>query len=635
MAAFVICHSASAADYFVNPRGANGTYTTVQAALDAVNGESEWNRANVYIAPGTYRELVTIAKPYVTLVGQGSSAASTTISANPVHTRTAGWNPVVMINNTATAFMARNLTVENSTADRNQAAALAVYSGADRAIFEDVRFLGYQDTLLVDQMSRQYVRSSFITGDTDFIFGNATAVFDHCTIESTDRGFITAANTRRVTANGLIFLDSTLVKGVDRNPSVDDRTTAADHSVFLGRPWGWFNPDQMPSVVFIRTRMGSQIAPAGWDPWNETGNPSVDPSADRDPRTRLSEFGSMDLNGYPLPDSDRDGTPDGRVRWADAMSAEQAANYTLDHIFGEPEFWTSATQPETSGRPYERQGDPWDPSMQLARLPRPGPANPSRAVNLSTRLRVGTGENVMISGFIVNGTASKNVILRALGPSLAQAGIGDVLVNPRLELRRADSSLVAANDDWKEDATQRELIKASGVPPVNDAEAALVAALEPGSYTVIVSGVDGSKGLAVAEIYDLDANAGAALANVSTRGFVATGNDVMIAGFILGGSNAGAKVIVRASGPSLQQAGVGSALANPTLELHNGNGSLIAFNNDWKEEDQASVEGTGIPPAVDQESAIVVTLPHGNYTAIVAGKDGTAGVALIEVYVLP
>lgn len=632
-----MCARAGAADYFVNPNGDSGAFPTVQMAVDAISGETEWNRANVYIAPGIYRERLIVTKPYVSLIGQGGSRNDTVISYNttPDFDSTLGWGEVVGVTGSAVAFMARNLTIENSTADRNSTAGLAARSSADRAIFEDVRFLGYQDTLLVDTSSRQYLHGSFISGDTDFIFGDATAVFDACTVESTDGGYITAANTRRVTANGLIFLDSILIKGIDRNRSADDWTTPSDHSVFLGRPWGWWDSERMPSVAFIRTRMGSQIAPPGWDPWDRTGVPSVNPSADRDPLTRVSEFGSMDLNGYPLPDSDHNGTPDGRVRWADAMSAEQAANYTLEHIFGDAGFWTSSTQPETSDQTYESQGDPWDAPAQLARLPRPGPANPSKAVNLSTRLRVASGENVMISGFIVAGTTPKNVIVRALGPSLQHAGIGDFLANPRLELHRADGSLVASNDDWKDDPAQREAIEATGVAPQNDTEAALAVALAPGSYTAIVSGVDESAGVAVAEIYDLDPGSDSALANVSTRGLTAAGNDVMIGGFMLGGSDAGAKVLIRALGPSLQRAGLENAMSDPTLELHNGNGALVAQNNDWKEEDEMSVEATGVPPDEDNESAIVATLPHGNYTAIVAGKHGSAGVALLEVYVLP
>ncbi|CAN5556817.1 hypothetical protein BH18VER1_BH18VER1_03930 [soil metagenome] len=403
-----------AADYFVDPTGANGAFRTVQAAVDAVSGATEWNRANILVAPAVYREQVRITKPYVSLIGRGASPADTIVVFGSTHVFGGTWGEVMGIASSATAFMAHNLTIENSTPDRNRYAAIAVRCAADRAIFDSVRFLGYQDTLLVDEVSRQYFSRCFITGDSDFIFGDATAVFDRCTMESTDSGYITAASTRRVTANGLIFLDSTLVRGHDRNRSLDDSTTAPNASVFLGRPWRWYEPELMPSVVFIRTRMGPHIAPAGWDPWNDTGVPGIDMSADRDPRTRVSEFGSMDLNGRPSPDANGDGTPDHRAKWADVRSAQQAGYYTLDNIFGPPEFWNTSTQPDTTGVSYVSQGAPWDARAQMSRLPIPAPAVPSRALSLSTRLRVGSGENVGISGFVITGDASKKVVVRAV-----------------------------------------------------------------------------------------------------------------------------------------------------------------------------------------------------------------------------
>ncbi|MGH8093527.1 MAG: pectinesterase family protein [Chthoniobacterales bacterium] len=409
--------SAQARDYFVNPSGADGAFRTVQSAVDAVTGQTATDRANIFLAAATYVELVTVDKPFVTFIGQGAASSDVTISFNSTHSSSGPFGAATLIAGSATTFMARNLTFENSTPDRNITAALALESDVDRAIFDNVRILGYQDTLLVDGTARQYFRNSFITGDTDFIFGNATAVFDQCTIESTDAGWITAADTARTTANGLIFLDCSLVKGTDRDPSVDDGTTPPNDSVFLGRPWFWSPSEQMPSVTYIRTRMGTQIAKAGWDPWNSLFSPSLD----RDPLTRVSEWGSMNLDGEPLTDSNQDGTPDGRVPWADRMTAVQAANYTLQNIFGPVEFWNATTQPDTPGIPYASQGDPWDPSVQLLGLPvRPG-AQP-QLFNTSTRLRVGTGDNVGIGGFIITGVDPKKVILRAIGPSLSAAG---------------------------------------------------------------------------------------------------------------------------------------------------------------------------------------------------------------------
>jgi hypothetical protein len=622
--------TANATDYFVDPSDGNA-YATVQDAVDAVAGQSEFNRANIFIAPGTYRELVTIAKPYISLIGTGPSPETTTI----VYARTIStgdpftWGQVVEIQGGATAFMARNLTFDNSIPDKDLSRALAVRSAADRVIFDNVQFLGYQDTLMVDEGSRQYFRDSFITGDADFIFGDATVVFDNCTIESTDRGWITAANTKSTTANGLIFLDCALVPGTDRNPLTDDRTTALPGTVFLGRPWEWWEPATNPSVIFIRTKMGPHIASAGWDPWDVTGVPGVDPSVNRDPLTRFSEFGSMGLSGNPLADSNGDGTPDGRVSWADPMTKEQAANYTLDHIFGPVDFWNSTTQAETSGIAYESQGEPWDPIAQLALLPTE-PEPPSQALNISTRLEVQTGENVLIAGFILTGTDPTPVLVRALGPSLQAADINDSLADPVLELRAADGSRIAFNNNWK--YSQAAEIVATGIPPMDDHEAAIVTTLPPGAYTAIVRGRHATSGVGLVEVYRLSGTGDGELANISTRGFISGGDHVMIAGFILAGSNGGSRVIIRGIGPSLSDAGIDGVLADPALELHDGNGVSIAFNDNWRDTQQTEIEATNIPPADDRESAIVATLPAGPYTAVLASRDGGTGIGLIEIY---
>ena len=619
--------SASATDYNVDPSDENA-FASVQDAVDAVTGQSELDRANIFIAPGTYHELVTVYKPYISFIGTGDSAEATKITFS--RTIATGdpftWGQVVEIQDTATAFMARNLTFENSTLDKDQVAAPAVRSAADRVIFDNVRFLSYQDTLLVDEMSRQYFRGSFITGDSDFIFGNATAVFDHCTIESTDFGWITAADTQRITANGLIFLDCALTPGSNRNPVTDDNTTALPATVFLGRPWQWTDPETMSSVMFIRTKMGPHIIPAGWDPWDLTPD---DAKIDRNPLTRFSEFGSMDLNGNPLADSDGDGTPDGRVSWADPMTEEQAANYTLENIFGPVDFWNSTTQPQSSGIAYQSQGDPWDPIAQLALLPTV-PGASSQALNISTRLAVQTGDNVLIAGFILTGDTPHQILLRALGPSLEKADINDPLADPVLELHAADGSRIAFNNSWR--FSQEAAIIATGLAPSDDNEAAILATLSPGTYTAIVRGRRATTGVALVEVYDLSGAGAGQLANISTRGFIDTGDHVMIAGFILAGGTGGSNVLIRAIGPSLAAAGLSGALADPTLELHDGNGLAIAFNDNWRETQQAEIEATGIPPADDRESAIIASLPPGPYTAILASRDGSTGIGVIEVY---
>ncbi len=264
----------------------------------------------------------------------------------------------------------------------------------------------------------------------------------------------------------------------------------------------------------------------------------------------------------------------------------------------------------------------------------PPPLQP-KLLNIATRLKVLTGEQVLIGGFIITGTDSKRIIIRGIGPSLAQFFSG-TLADPTLDLYQGNT-LLATNNDWKTD--QQAEIQATGIPPANDLESAIVRTLAPGSYTAILRGNNDTTGIGVVETYDLDQAANSKLANISTRGFVDTGDNVMIGGLIVGAGTGGGtvRVIVRAIGPSLAGAGISGALPDPTLELHDGSGTTIAANDDWKiasdgSSQQAEIEATSIPPTNDSESALVQTLAPGNYTAIVRGKNNTTGVAVVEAY---
>lgn len=242
-----------------------------------------------------------------------------------------------------------------------------------------------------------------------------------------------------------------------------------------------------------------------------------------------------------------------------------------------------------------------------------------------------TGDNVLIGGFIVTGTQSKKVIVRAIGPSLPFA---DSLANPTLELRDSSGALIDSNDDWTLSPNKQAIID-STIPPTNDLESAIVATLPANNagYTAIVRGMNGGTGTGVVEAYDLDTSVDSNLANISTRGFVQTGDNVLIAGTIIVGQTP-KTVIVRAIGPSLSVPG---KMADPTLELRDGNGALIEANDNWQNSSnkQAIIDST-IPPTNDLESAVVATLPANNasYTAIVRGVDGTTGIAVVEVYAL-
>ncbi|HEY3663229.1 MAG TPA: plastocyanin/azurin family copper-binding protein [Chthoniobacterales bacterium] len=264
--------------------------------------------------------------------------------------------------------------------------------------------------------------------------------------------------------------------------------------------------------------------------------------------------------------------------------------------------------------------------------PSPSPSG-SQLLNISTRMRVQTGDNVLIGGFIITGSDSKKILLRAIGPSLAGQGVANTLADPILELHGKDGSVITTNDNWKD--TQQAEIEASGAAPGDDLESAIVATLAPDIYTAIVSGKNGTSGVGLVEAYDLDTAADSQLANISTRGFVETGDNVMIGGFILGNGADPANVLIRALGPSLTQQGVSNALADPTLELHDANGALVMSNDNWKDTQQTEIAATGIPPTNDLESAILVAIPPTAHTAIVSGKNGATGVALVEVYRLP
>jgi len=273
------------------------------------------------------------------------------------------------------------------------------------------------------------------------------------------------------------------------------------------------------------------------------------------------------------------------------------------------------------------------PTATPPSTPSPTPtATPvAQALNLSTRMRVQTGENVGIGGFIVTGTVPKHVLLRAIGPSL-NPGIPNRLADPVMELHGPGAFVTIINDNWRDDPTQEILIIASGIPPPQDLESAIDATLSAGAYTAIVSGKNNTSGVGLVEAYDLSQAVDSKLANISTRAFVDTGDNVVIAGFILGGSNGNDRIVVRGIGPSL--AGVVEPLADPTLELRDGNGVLLASNNNWQDDPTQAAELTaaGLAPTNDLESGIAATLPPGPFTVLLAGLNNGIGVGLVEVY---
>jgi hypothetical protein len=251
--------------------------------------------------------------------------------------------------------------------------------------------------------------------------------------------------------------------------------------------------------------------------------------------------------------------------------------------------------------------------------------------NISTRADVHTGQGVSIGGFIIAGNVPKNVIIRAIGPSLAGLGIQGALADPTLELRDSSGNLLQANDNWKD--TQEQAIRDTMLAPSNDLESALVASLAPGAYTAVMSGKNNTTGVGLVEIYDLQRCPTSKLANISTRGSVGSNQNVMIGGLILLGPDP-AKILFRAIGPSLAGGGVQSALADPQMDLFDGQGTRIATNNNWRDSQQTLIQDTGAAPTDDAESAILSDLAPGSYTAVVSGVNGGTGAALIEAYYL-
>ena len=270
------------------------------------------------------------------------------------------------------------------------------------------------------------------------------------------------------------------------------------------------------------------------------------------------------------------------------------------------------------------------PAPTPAATPAPPPSSgQSRLANISTRMRVGVGDGVLIAGFIIQGADAKKLILRATGPSLAAAGVSGALQDPVLEVYDVAGNLVAQNDDWQTGGQAAE-ITATGVAPTNVSESALVLTLQPGTYTAMVHGRYNGTGVALVEAYELTAPA-TKLANLSTRGFIGTGDEVLIGGLIVQGTGV-KKIIIRAIGPSLRGS-IASALSDPTLEVYDGAGQLIASNDNWTSSAQQNeIIASTVPPTNPLESAAVLTLSPGNYTAIVRGVNNTTGIGVVEVY---
>jgi len=257
-------------------------------------------------------------------------------------------------------------------------------------------------------------------------------------------------------------------------------------------------------------------------------------------------------------------------------------------------------------------------------------------VNISTRAHAETGNNVLIGGFIIGGSSSKAVIVRAIGPSLSAQGVSNALADPSLQLIDSNGILLGANDNWQTTelgglitSDQVAAITASALAPSDPNESAILLSLNPGSYTALVTGTDDPQNIALVEVYDLDSTGDSQLLNISSRALLDTGDGVMIAGFVVGGTD-DETLLLRGIGPSLTS--VANPIPDPALSLYDANGDVVMQNNNWADTQEADISATGLAPSDALESAILVQLPPGSYTVILIDSTSTPGTGLVEVY---
>jgi acetyl esterase/lipase len=332
----------------------------------------------------------------------------------------------------------------------------------------------------------------------------------------------------------------------------------------------------------------------------------------------LDAQGVTNYSALTLPGSDHSFT-----YWP--LVKDQAITFLSSWFAGNPPPPPPTPTPTATPTPSSTPASTATPSPTPPPIVEPTPTE--MLLNVSTRAHVDTGNGVTIGGFIISGDVAKTVALRAIGPSLATAGVTDALADPVLELYDATGRLIAQNDNCS--SLPQGLIPPA-LRPGSGLESFISLTLSPGSYTAVVRSATGGSGIALFELYDLDSSR-SRLTNISTRSNVSSGPDVMIGGFIIGGDQP-TQVVLRAIGPSLVPKGIPNALPDPVLELYDADGSLIFANNNWQDSQSQQISATGLAPEDPRESAILATLSPGSYTAMVHGGTAGGGVALVEVY---
>ena len=541
-------------------------YPTIQSAVDAVPLNNGTQHHTIQIAAGLYNEAVLIpeGKGHLSLVADPPGSVIIQTSGG------IGNIPLtILANDVVVSDLILHSTKQSDPSGNVYAASLWVW-GEHTAIFR-TQILGWQDTIFVLDGAQLYITNSEIAGFYDYVCGGGTAFIEQSTIRMVRNlanlnggGVIAAPATPADVLYGLVFSECTLTRDAG----------LPDESSYLMRAWG-------PSgrADFIKCKMDTHISSRLWLEWSP-----------QQPNTacRANEYQSMNLNGTPKNMS-------GMAWWGHHLSASAAEAVNIPNVLG---GW----QPDEAG-------------------------DRTHLLNVSTRVFVQDGDSVGIGGFIVGGADAKKVVLRGLGPSLAQSGIADPLSDPRLKLFDSAGNLLAVNEGW---TSQHDELVATGLAPVHERDSAMVVTLTPGAYTVVLESSSQSPGTGLFELYDL-APLNSEAKNLSTRGRAGPGDHSMVAGFVIGGDQA-SKVIVRAIGPSLAANGVSDPLLDPVLEVHAADGSLIFSNDNWRSSEEELIVASGLSPSHDKEAAIIATLNPGSYTAILRGTGNTVGNALVEVF---
>ncbi len=569
----------------------SGDFCTVQGAIDFVP-RNNTVRTIITVRRGTYREIVYLgsAKPFITLRGEDRAGTVITYANNANFN---SGNNRTMVASDANDFVLETITLRNAT-PRGGSQAEAIRGNGQRVVFDRVTLTSFQDTLLWN--GSLFVTDSLIEGDVDFMWGGGACFFRRCELRALNPGFYAQVRNSQ-TGKGNVYVDCRLTAATGVTNSFLARI---DPRAGIANTWPY------SQVVFLNCAMGPHLTPQGWQLDNATTGPDL----------QFWEFQTTDLNGAPLDISRRHASS----RQIDAATAAQ---------YRDPQFVLGFTPQLTAP----------------AAAPRA-----ERLTGLSTRARATGGDGAVIVGFVVSGTTAKPVLARAIGPLLGVFGVGDVLPTPRLELFRAGATTAfSANTGWATAPSPVAITAANTEARVfalspTSADSALVQSLAPGGYTTVMSDAAGRAGNGLVEIYDLAAaDAAARLSNLSSRAFVGTGDASLIAGMTIAGAAGTTKpLLIRAIGPTLGGFGLSGALSQAQLTLFDARGAVLASNANWTAASNAlevariSAQVGAFPLTTGSaDSALLIELPPGNYTAQVSGTGGAAGIALIEVYEVP